>query len=211
MWYSTKRKRENKGEKDPSASGVISPEADWKSSLPLDWTNMKTNCCKDPSTCKHRLRRRLNTLPNGNNKTTASNKIYGQAVFCLHDFDPKWLQGFFLQRGCKKPWGILAVQEEIDDCMACSAGGYRSLSLTVYHDRNSNSSSSSNYNSSSKTKSKCKSKIEGVDWTGGDMMTLYHPEYVNMTGERLLTVSIIPVMYIFAQLFVFATLYRFKE
>ena len=78
---------------------------------------------------------------------------------------------------------MLAVREEVDDCMACSAGGYRRLSLTIYHRRESATKMNSN---DAKT-----IKIEGVDWTGGDMMTLYHPQHVDMIGERLLTVSLV--------------------
>jgi hypothetical protein len=33
-------------------------------------------------------------------------------------------------------------------------------------------------------------KIDGVDWTAGDMMTLYHPLHVDMEAERLFTVRI---------------------
>jgi hypothetical protein len=206
----------------------------WKSSLPLDWTRVRRNeevnvddavgksddygmiCCQDPASCRRLGHRRPENsssilarpvpLPlHSNNDTDTTNKIHGQAIFCLHDLDPSWVQGFFLQRGCKKPWGLLAIQEEIDDCLACSAGGYRRLSLTVYrrhesasndihrksksddrgsnNSNNSNTSNTSNSNNNNNTKP-C--KIEGVDWTGGDMMSLYHP-YVDMVGERLLT------------------------
>ena len=186
-------------------------------------------CCVDSASCRHRGR--IRPLPSENRPITSSmktsntsiapsfhsnnnidataKKIDGQAIFCLHDDDPNWVQGYFIPRGSKKPWGMLAIQEEIDDCMACSAGGYRRLSLNVYHrsgrrqsasndpqpHRSDRSSGSNNNENKIESKSEKPCKIEGVDWTGGDMMTLYHPQYVDMEGERLLTVSIMCPVY----------------
>jgi hypothetical protein len=214
MWLSTKRVTERV---NPSSSpSSTSSTMGWKSSLPLDWTRVQRNkevkvddavgksddygiiCCQDPVSCRRLGHRRpensssilARPVPlHSNYDTDTTNKIHGQAIFCLHDLDPSWVQGFFLQRGCKKPWGLLAIQEEIDDCLACSAGGYRRLSLTVYRRHESASSdihrnSKSDDRGSNNNTKPC--KIEGVDWTGGDMMSLYHP-YVDMVGERLLT------------------------
>ena len=176
MLIPTKKKKE---------TSAANSNVDWKSSLPLEWTRVKRDpkaiadngvsksencgliCCQDQE--------KTSFSTDG-----ATHKIYGQVMFCLHDFDPNWVQGYFLQRNCKKPWGLLAIQQEIDDCLACSAGGYRKLSLTVYH--NNSKSNGRNINETAKS-----SKIENVNWTGGDMMTLYHPKYVDMVGERLLT------------------------
>jgi hypothetical protein len=185
-------------------------------------------CCVDSDTCRHRGRirplskeRRANSRSVTTTTTTTtttihrnddddavladtSNNFHGRAIFCLHDDDPSWVQGYFIPRGSTKPWGMLAIQEEVDDCLACSTGGYRRLSLTVYHrslslNRHRQSSTKNNgpnnhtsdsirtRNESSKNNS-C--KIDGVDWTGGDMITLFHPRYVDMEAERLLTVSI---------------------
>jgi hypothetical protein len=96
--------------------------------------------------------------------------IRGQVVFCLHDTNPSWLQGYFIPKGSNKPWGLLAVQEVIDDCLECIDGGYRRLSLTVFHRHRRQKSS----------------KIQHVDWTGGDMMRLSHPD-LTMEADRLWT------------------------
>jgi len=147
-------------------------------------------------------------------------KIDGQAIFCLHDDNPNWIQGYFVAKGSTKPWGMLAIQEDVDDCMICCAGGYRRLSLTVYHrhhhlrrrsssseairrkrrrqepsprdddddESNQSSSSSSSSNEIEIDRKTAKPwKVGGIDWTGGDMMALYHPDFVDMKGERLFT------------------------
>ncbi|KAL3930934.1 MAG: hypothetical protein SGARI_004337 [Bacillariaceae sp.] len=103
--------------------------------------------------------------------------IKGQAIFCLHDSDSQWVQGYFVPEGSSKPWGLLAVQEEIDDCLACADGGYRRVTLTVYPPKTGATAGVPSR----------PQKLRGVDWTGGDMMTLYHPDTVEMNGEQLLT------------------------
>jgi len=194
---------------------------DWLSSLPLDWTRMhqrdplvdggtSVSCCEKPETC--RLEGRTRPLSKATRKypptvTTTisgkddddvvdtSNKFSGQAIFCLHDDDPSWIQGYFIPRGSTKPWGMLAIQEEVDDCTGCRAGGYRRLSLTVYHRSESHGQSFSkngpNHSDSISKRKKIRNtnscQIDGVDWRGGDMITLYHPRYVDMEAERLLT------------------------
>ena len=172
MWLSTKRKSE-KISQSPSIGSIAD---DWQSSLPLDWTRVQRNCRRrGHARSKNRaISPPEQLLPNG---------TVGQAIFCLHDLDPHWFQGYFVPRGSKKPTPMLAVQKEVDDCMACSAGGYRRLSLTIYNRRVSATNTNAN-----DTKPL---KIEDVDWTGGDMMTLYHPQHVEMVGERLFTVSMI--------------------
>jgi len=209
-------------ESSSGTSGDTRSGCDWQSSLPLDWTRMNRRnqviggdkgdfCCVNPDSCRRRSRIRpltteirekspiVTTTINGNDDgvvTETSKKIDGRAIFCLHDDDPSWIQGYFISRGSKKPWGMLAIQEEVDDCMACSTGGYRRLSLTVYHrshghHRQFSSKTDSSHSDSIRTKtddSKNDScKIDDVDWTGGDMMTLCHPRYVDMEAERLLT------------------------
>lgn len=207
MWLSTKRKRNDGLAPTPevgltTTSNAMRPGEDWKSSLPLDWTRMH---------CRRR-RGRNSVVSKGTTTNTRSengvvvkaettpNQFDGRAIFCLHDDDPNWIQGYFIPKGSKKPWGMLAVQEEVDDCLACSMGGYRRLSLTVYHHSQDQKlpSSSKNHSddvgsadtgrkTSSGKKKSC--KIDDVDWTGGDMMSLHHPLYVDMQAEILLTVS----------------------
>jgi len=208
-------------ESSPGTFGAMRSGGDWQSSLPLEWTRMNRRnqviggdkgdfCCVNPDSCRRRSRIRplsteitenspiFTTTINGNDGvvTETSKKFGGRAIFCLHEDDPSWIQGYFIPRGSKKPWGMLAIQEEVDDCMACSTGGYRRLSLTVYHrshchHRQSSSKSDPSHSDSIRTRtgdSKNDScKIDGVDWTGGDMITLYHPRYVDMEAERLLT------------------------
>ena len=99
--------------------------------------------------------------------------ISGTAIWCLHDLESSWWQGYFVAAGSTMPWGLLATLEDIDDCLACADGGYRRVTLTVYP--------------------KCGPekqkpyKIGGVDWTGGNMMNLYHPGQVEMTAQQLVT------------------------
>jgi hypothetical protein len=138
-----------------------------------------------------------------------SSRVEGRVIFCLPETDPSWVQGYFLPQrrggdddddgdgdgsGSKKPWRLLAIQEEVDECLACNDGGYRRLSLTVYPstttktktnlliNNNNNPSGRNDYSNRNYSY-----KIESVDWTGGDMMSLYHPQYVDMEGERVLT------------------------
>lgn len=194
MWLSSNRRENSAKNRVPTTSSDPTPAEDWQSSLPLDWTRLRRTsqgvtsendvvCCADPASCRHRFSTRplLSTAELDEVDSDKSNEVRGQAIFCLHDDDPSWIQGYFIARGSTKPWGMLAVQEQIDDCLACSEGGYRRLSLTVYHHR---------MNPGRRRRENEKPwKIEGIDWTGGDMMSLYHPEFVNMESDILLTVS----------------------
>lgn len=153
----------------------------------MDWTRMKRKrcdddeCCDDPVNCQLRNRRTSSSaLPL---KKTISNKkerIHdGHAIFCLHDTtNPSWFQGYFLPPNTANPWGLLAVQEEIDKCLECESGGYRRLTLKLpnHHPRIIN-----NNNSATST-----TRISGIDWTGGDMMRLSNDK-VEMNTQRLLT------------------------
>jgi hypothetical protein len=59
----------------------------------------------------------------------------GIGIFCLHDTDTSWFQGYFIPKssGKHKPIGILAVQRDIDECVQCAFGGYRELDVTLYN------------------------------------------------------------------------------
>jgi hypothetical protein len=147
-WTQVKRKR--------------TPEAGGESSDVVDW------CCDDPSCPRPSQRPKLSLTesqePSGVTKTT----IRGHAIFCLPDIDPTWVQGYFLVDGIKKPWGLLAVTKELDECLQCVDGGYRQVTLTVF------------------PFSRKKVSFNTVDWTGGDMMRL-HNESVSMEPDRMWT------------------------
>ncbi len=188
MWLTTKRKRTD-GEPSRRDAGDSTSDpaqgSDWESTLPLDWTQMGHS----------RKRTRLGSDGDDVGETTT---FEGRAIFCLHDNDdPGWIQGYFIPKGSTKPWGMLAVREEVDDCMACCEGGYRRLTLTIYHRGQDKQSSLQNEtkfvqntNGGKKDMKRSNScKISGVEWTGGDMIALYHKESVDMQAEILLTVS----------------------
>jgi hypothetical protein len=115
--------------------------------------------------CRRRTYRSIFAMPS----ISATERVHhGHAIFCLHDTsNPDWFQGYFLSNQNQTPWGILAIQEEIDDCLACTGGGYRRLTL--------------NFNISSKKKT-----IKAIDWTGGDMICLSN-DNLEMETKRLLT------------------------
>lgn len=126
--------------------------------------------------------------PVSNENTVVETTTFdGRAIFCLHDNDdPGWIQGYFIPKGSSKPWGMLAVQEEVDDCMACCMGGYRRLTLTIYR-RGQDNGIGDTGGGKKDTKRSNSSKISGVEWTGGDMIALYHSQSVDMQAEILLT------------------------
>lgn len=111
----------------------------------IDW------CCDDPK-CKRTTQTKVENPPN-------ATVIKGHAIFCLNEIDPDWFQGYLQIEGQRKPWGLLAIQETIDECLECKDGGYRQITLKVFP-----------YNS------KEPHKLEHVEWTGGDMMRLESPE-----------------------------------
>jgi hypothetical protein len=202
MWLSTKRKRNEESmssstpakTREAASTTTASDDTlragdDWQSTLPLDWTRMHRSIGHRGR--KRPLSKETRTIQRNYNDDddTTSNNFEGRAIFCLHDDDPSWVQGYFIPTGSTKPWGMLAIQEEVDDCLACCSGGFRRLSLTVYHHNTTRIDSIRTRNES--TGKKNSFKIDGIDWTGGDMIALYHPRYVDMNTERLLTVSII--------------------
>ena len=209
MWLSSKRKRKEDSSPLPVPSRNVAPKAtdndtptgsDWQTSLPLDWTRMGRRGKGNGLASNSQRRGRIRTLPTADvSGESPLSEFHGLAIFCLHDNDdPGWIQGYFIPKGSTKPWGMLAIREEVDDCMACCMGGYRRLSLTVYHrgrlqqegdslSRQSGDNTPGTTSNSAKTNS-C--KISGVEWTGGDMISLYHPAgSVDMQAEKLLTVS----------------------
>lgn len=136
-------------------------------SLPLDWTRVKRRVVSP----KHSVDQDQDTCcPLTFSVGLNEQLVQGLGVFCLHQKDPRWFQGYFFNDECNgKPWGILAVQEELDDCMWSSDGGYRRCSLTVFP-----------------YPARRKILINGVEWTGGDMIRLSNDK-VNLQPERMLT------------------------
>jgi len=206
MWYS--KKVIEKKEVIPSSHNIDNDETGASTTMfcqiineeELDNSNNNDTqtinwICQAPN-CSRRGRRHIRPPPSENrtthvssniktnnidNSTMAMTKIHGQVIFCVPDYDPNWVQGYLIPQHSTKPWGLLAVQtNDFEDCCGDKvSGGYRQLSLTVYHNKQKQ-------NNSSNTNQKQPYKIDGVDWTGGDMMSLYHP-CVDMIGERLLT------------------------
>jgi hypothetical protein len=152
-WTQVKRKR------TPKAIGESSDVVDW--------------CCDDPSCPRPSQRPKLSLaeLPEekslGDPHTTTST-FRGHAIFCMPDVDPTWVQGYFQVDGIKNPWGLLAVTEELDECLQCVDGGYRRVTLTVF------------------PFSRKKVSWNSVNWTGGDMMRL-EGESVSMEPNRMWT------------------------
>lgn len=136
--------------------------------LPLGWTQVRRRprannddnnnaadeidwCCDDPN-CKRTSRDSDAVKPAPENAIT----VKGNAVFCLPEMDPEWFQGYLQIEGQRKPWGLLAMQETLDECLECKDGGYRQITLKVL-----------TYNNSKEPY-----EMEHVEWTGGDMMRL---------------------------------------
>jgi hypothetical protein len=109
-------------------------------------------------------------------KTPATTTVSGKVVFCLPDTDPSWFQGYFFLNGrnssSSKPWGLLAVQTDLDECLQCEDGGYRQVKLQV-----------STYSGHAATE---QYSFDTVEWTGGDMMRL-ESETCRMIPSQFLT------------------------
>lgn len=93
----------------------------------------------------------------------------GIGIFCLHDTDTSWFQGYFIPKSSvnPKPIGILAVQRDIDECIQCAFGGYRELDLTLYNFLKTEGGGNQ------ENVSHCSSSITvPVVCTGGDMLRM---------------------------------------
>lgn len=127
-----------------------------------DNTEFDWSCCEDPKCTRDQEHDTMEA------KDTEE-IFYGHAIFFMHKIDPEWFQGYFLVNGLQKPWGLLAVQEDIDECLQCTDGGYRQICLTImqYQRRK-------------------KVSWKKIEWTGGDMMKLNGPT-ISFETERCLT------------------------
>ena len=126
--------------------------------------------CLDPS-----CRRKTSFLPE---TATANSDNYhrckGRAVWLLHDLESEWFQGYFYAIGQARPWGLLALIQELDECLQCSEGGYRQIRLQVLLPSSSNASGN------------IKKDLGIVEWTGGDMMRL-ESAVVKMEPDSVVT------------------------
>lgn len=164
------------------------PKAVETEPLPLDWTRVKrrrpgTNGDDGPCDLPDVVQFDETAL------TEQQELVQGLGVICMHDSDSTWFQGYFfpnqkegmgtlgdiasLKQDCRqKPWGLLAVQDELDECLQCVDGGYRRISLTVC-----------------RFPSRRKERLPNVEVTGGDMMrfegetVLYEPHKLT-TGPQ---------------------------
>jgi hypothetical protein len=154
--------------------------------LPLDWTRIQrkrprldgdapnTNsrndmdvlCCDDPTCSRTGPAASFRGSKNGvllpppksvSVKSPPTTTVSGKVVFCLPEANPSWFQGYLFLRGCK-PWGLLAVQTDLDECLQCADGGYRQVKLQV-----------STYSGDPATQ---EYSFDTIEWTGGDMMRL---------------------------------------
>lgn len=109
-------------------------------------------------------------------KTPATTTVSGKVVFCLPDTDPSWFQGYFFLNGrnssSSKPWGLLAEQTDLDECLQCADGGYRQVKLQV-----------STFSGHAATE---QYSFDTIEWTGGSMMRL-ESEACRMIPSQFLT------------------------
>ncbi|GAX23365.1 hypothetical protein FisN_15Lh080 [Fistulifera solaris] len=148
-----------------------SPNETKRTPFPLGWTRVKRRrsdkkdetCCEDPLCRKRQAPLTSATLKDESLLSSSTNvrSFQGTAVFCLHEMNPSWFQGYFFQG--TTTWGILCEQQEIDDCLQCADGGYRVLKVTLH-----------TYSGGADAPEKI--VIRNVEWTGGDMMRLLQAE-----------------------------------
>ena len=140
--------------------------------LPMGWTQVQRACCEDQSCRRHRPRSFVRDTTSDDIVSSTHNNtvlLQGQAMFCWHEIDPSWFQGYFLCRG-RIPIGILAEQTEVDECLECADGGYHELKLKF----------------SNISPGKVGFTLQDVTWTGGDMMQL-QSEDIEFETERFIS------------------------
>jgi hypothetical protein len=111
----------------------------------------------------------------GNNKSSTKprernrNFLSGNVWFCLPDPDCDWFQGYYLvtNQPSSFHYGLLChVQQDIDECLQCSEGGYRevTMQMTKFEHRRTNRSTID--------AKQVVHNVPNILWTGGDMMHL---------------------------------------
>lgn len=181
---------------DIAPTGAGSTPISSTPALPLGWTRVKRKrrdgeeCCEDPS-CQRRRAPLTSASVSSGESSSKSTTHRGTAIFCLHETNPEWFQGYFFHErtssppantpffpSTRKAWGLLGEQQEIDDCLKCAEGGYRVISLTVYPFRDSSQGHTT----------PTKVVIPDVEWTGGDMVRLLQAEgRVRLEPQQLWT------------------------
>lgn len=169
---------------DTANANELSPETDDDDSDDNGWLlRRRRRCCDDPS---------CTDLPKDN--TTTASVLRGTAVWCLPEStDSNWFQGYlfpsdksdddndndavsavppyrriFINRALSNPpWGLLAQTLEVDECLACSNGGYRRVKVSAYPP-----SRRGHGHYLSLLPKEPPLDLGEADWTGGDMVQL---------------------------------------
>jgi len=172
-WTRVVRSSRNKGAAAAQAQG--DEESEW--------------CGCNSNDCRRRLHSTTTSEATANTDTAVPQQedsmiVKGTAVFCLPEPDCEWFQGYLFvsssssssstaSTGSAIPsqYGLLARQQEIDECLQCADGGYREITLqaTPFGTRISNNPSIQH---SSAAKDSSLLMIDNIQWTGGDMMRL---------------------------------------
>jgi hypothetical protein len=89
--------------------------------------------------------------------------LSGTVLFCLTDPDCEWFQGYFFVTK-QVYFGLLClVKTDIDECLQCSEGGYREMSMQM---------TPMNRGNDVAKPSSTTTNFPRILWTGGDMMNL---------------------------------------
>ena len=174
-------------------SEVLSDCADStkSSSLPLGWTRVRrrsndTNAQTQTLSCcpscnedeKEDGQPRASSSSLCSNNTNISHPLVGvdafdiitwkgRAIFCLHEIDCTWFQGYFFPDDSVPPFtsssfGLLATtRHDMDDCLHCEDSGYRFLDISLFLPMNA-----------IVRRQGRQLRFERVQGIGGDMMSL---------------------------------------
>jgi hypothetical protein len=166
-------------EKQPQISIASKSKTNNLSTLDLAWTRVSKcqsligECCVDNNStaCRRRI---------GNKRLLEDHRqsfVEGNAIFCIPDLDSTWFQGYFTRFGNNaKPIGLLVIQnDDTDECLRCSDGGYKELTLRLCH-----------RSSTRLQNSKDDITLENIICTGGDMMQ-WRGDNISFCTERLWT------------------------
>jgi hypothetical protein len=176
------------------------------------WNESPSSCwsCADPNCLRRReemkpstgvgfvfQRRRAGATTTGQPHAEKFRAVRGQAVWLLptaSTSDVDWFQGYLIippptardeSTVPHKPWGLLAHQVDIDECLACADGGYRRVSINMY-DWSGDGPTGPAQQQGRGNKRTRPQRLGEADWTGGDMMKLLGSN-VRMRPTQLLT------------------------
>jgi hypothetical protein len=136
--------------------------------------------CTDPG-CRRKMSTSFQSDTSRETTSSSSNAspFKGRVIWLLHDVESEWFQGYLFLPGQSRPWGLLAVVQELDECLQCSEGGYRQIQLVVHLPKYGSAASSISGGDS-------KRDLGIVEWTGGDMMRL-ESAFVKMEPIKVVT------------------------